>query len=105
MTIEQFDRTRSNLEIGHLVHAYPEASDKGDLDGVGRFLDGARFGAVSVPEDQLLLRSATEAAKQYGEAVIYYPDGVSHAKHLITNLNIAYSDDGQSAQARSTYVR
>jgi 3-phenylpropionate/cinnamic acid dioxygenase small subunit len=104
MTSTQFDRTAAGLEIEHIVHTYPEVSDKGDLAGVGEFMGGVRFGAFGMPEDQLTPRSAADAAKMYGESVIYYPDGISYAKHLITNLDIAYSDDGHSAQARSTYV-
>jgi 3-phenylpropionate/cinnamic acid dioxygenase small subunit len=104
MTSMQFDRTAASLEIEHIVHTYPEVSDRGDLAGVGEFMDGVRFGMFGIPEDQLTPRPAADAAKMYGESVIYYPDGISYAKHLITNLDVAYSDDGQSAQARSTYV-
>jgi 3-phenylpropionate/cinnamic acid dioxygenase small subunit len=100
----QFDRTASNLEVRHTVLRYPEASDTGDLAGVGRVYDGVRFGSYGVPESELSPRPADQVAKQYGESVIYYPDGLSHAKHLITNVDIAYSDDGNEAQARSFYV-
>jgi len=45
-----FDRALATEEIRHVVLAYPEASDTGDLPGVGRFMGGVRFGPPEVPE-------------------------------------------------------
>lgn len=99
-----FDRARSVEEIGRIVLTYPEASDTGDLQGVGRFLDGVRMGHFGVPEEDLPTATADAAAEMYGRAVIYYSDGLSHAKHLITNLDTAFSPDGQAALCRSDYT-
>ena len=99
-----FDRALALEEIRHIVMSYPEASDTGDLPGVGAFMDGVHFGPPDVPEDELLVRSAEEAAASYQKAVIYYEDGLSHAKHLITNIDIDVSADGRTAEATSTYV-
>jgi hypothetical protein len=99
-----FDRALATEEIRHIVMAYPEASDTGDLAGVGAFMDGVHFGPPDIPEDELPARSAEEAAASYREAVIYYEDGLSHAKHLITNVDIDVSADGSTAEATSTYV-
>jgi hypothetical protein len=51
-----------------------------------------------------MVRTAEEAAASYERAVIYYDDGLSHAKHLITNIDIEFSADGKGAVARSTYA-
>lgn len=99
-----FDRALATEEIRHVVLAYPEASDTGDLPGVGRFMDGVRFGPAEVPEEELAVRTAEEAAASYRRAVIYYDDGLSHAKHLITNIDIEFSADGNAAVATSAYV-
>jgi hypothetical protein len=99
-----FDRALATEEIRHAVMAYPEASDTGDLPGVGRFMGGVRFGPPEVPEDELAVRTAEEAASSYGRAVVYYDDGLSHAKHLITNIDIEFSADGNAAVATSAYL-
>jgi len=99
-----FDRALAIEEIRHVVLAYPEASDTGDLPGVGNFMEGVRFGPLDVPESDLPVRTAEEAAASYKRAVIYYDDGLSHAKHLITNIDVVFAPDGNSAQATSAYV-
>jgi hypothetical protein len=99
-----FDRASATEEIRRIVLAYPEASDTGDLAGVGAFMGGIRFGPLDAPEEELHVRTADEAAASYERAVIYYDDGLSHAKHLITNIDVAFAADGSSAQATSTYV-
>jgi hypothetical protein len=99
-----FDRSQAGEEIRRVVLAYPEVSDTGDLAGVGRFLDGVRMGHFGVPEEEMPIATAEAAAENYGRVVIYYPDGLSHAKHLITNFDIAFSPDGQAALSRSNYT-
>jgi 3-phenylpropionate/cinnamic acid dioxygenase small subunit len=98
------DRSEASEEIRRLVLTYPEVSDTGDLAGVGRFLDGARMGHFGVPEEDMPVATAEAAADNYGRVVIYYPDGLSHAKHLITNFDIVFSPDGQAALSRSNYT-
>jgi 3-phenylpropionate/cinnamic acid dioxygenase small subunit len=99
-----FDRSEASEEIRRLVLTYPEVSDTGDLAGLGHFLDGARMGHFGVPEEDMPVATAEAAADNYGRAVIYYPDGLSHAKHLITNFDIVFSPDGQAALSRSNYT-
>jgi 3-phenylpropionate/cinnamic acid dioxygenase small subunit len=101
---QTFDRSEAAQEIRRLVLTYPEVSDTGDLAGVGRFLDGVRMGHFGVPEEQMPLATAEAAADNYGRVVIYYPDGLSHAKHLITNFDIVFSSDEQAALSRSNYT-
>src|SRR5262245_37604220 len=91
-------------EIRRVVLTYPEVSDSGDLAGVGRFLDGVRMGHFGVPEADLAVASAETAAAGYARSVVYYPDGLSHAKHLITNIDVGFAPDGHTALASSSYV-
>jgi 3-phenylpropionate/cinnamic acid dioxygenase small subunit len=99
-----FDRAEATEAIRRIVLTYPEASDTGDLPGVGRFMDGVRLGHFGLADEEMPVGSADAAAEMYGRSVVFYPDGLSHAKHLITNLDIAFSGGGQYARAHSTYV-
>jgi 3-phenylpropionate/cinnamic acid dioxygenase small subunit len=99
-----FDRAEATEAIRRIVLSYPEASDTGDLPGVGRFMDGVRLGHFGLADEEMAIGSADAAAEMYARSVVFYPDGLSHAKHLITNVDIGFSDGGQSARAHSTYV-
>ena len=99
-----FDRAAALEDIRRVVFTYPEASDTGDVAAVGRLLDGARMGHFGVPEAELPVVSGDAFAEVYERSVIYYPDGLSHAKHLITNIDIEISPDGREARAHSNFV-
>lgn len=98
------ERAQAVEEIRRIILTYPEASDRGDLDRVGEFLGGVLFGEPDKPLEELSSRTPEEASKMYGEAVIYYPDGTSRARHIMTNIDIAVADDGESAKSRTTYL-
>ena len=99
-----FDRAATLEDIRRVVFTYPEASDTGDAAAVGRLLDGAGMGHFGVPEAELPVVSGDAFAEVYERSVIYYPDGLSHAKHLITNIDIEISPDGREARAHSNFV-
>jgi 3-phenylpropionate/cinnamic acid dioxygenase small subunit len=99
-----FDRAVAMEDIRRVVFTYPEASDTGDVAGVGRLLDGARMGHFGVPEADLPIVAGDAFAELYERSVIYYPDGLSHAKHLITNIDIEISPDGREARSHSNFV-
>ena len=54
-----FDRALATEQIRRIILSYPELVDRGDLDGVGRLLDGVHFGSASgrnapvIPLEQL----------------------------------------------------
>lgn len=98
------DRAMAIEEIRRIILTYPEASDRGELDRVGEFLGGVLFGEPEKPLEELTSRTPEEASKMYGEAVIYYPDGTSHARHIMTNIDIDVAPDCQSATSRTTYL-
>jgi 3-phenylpropionate/cinnamic acid dioxygenase small subunit len=98
------DRALAIEDIRRLVFAYPENSDTGDVDAVGRMFDGARMGHFEVPEADLPVVPGDAFADVYRRSVIYYPDGLSHAKHLITNVDIELAPDWQEARAHSYFV-
>jgi hypothetical protein len=105
-----FDRALATEQIRRIILSYPELIDRGDLAGVGRLLDGVRFGSATgrnapvIPPDQLTTRSAEDVEVVYRNAVIIYADGLPHTKHLISNVDIRFSDDRCSALSRSYYA-
>ena len=105
-----FDRALATEQVRRIILSYPELVDRGDLAGVGRLLAGARFGAAVgrnaplIPLDQLTTRTAEEVRETYENAVIFYDDGLPHTKHLISNIDIEFSDDRRTASSRCYYA-
>lgn len=99
---ESWDRARAIEEIRRIVLAYPEMIDRGDLDGVARLFDGAKMCTMDASEDDVPILGAADVRRMYA-AVIFYDDGLPHTRHLITNLDICFSEDGKAATSRSHY--
>ena len=51
-----FDRAEATEAIRRIVLSYPEASDTGDLPGVGRFMDGVRLGHFGLSDEEMASR-------------------------------------------------
>ena len=60
-----FDRAEATEAIRRIVLSYPEASDTGDLPGVGRFMDGVRLGHFGLADEEMAIGSADTAAEMY----------------------------------------
>ncbi len=107
---DTFDRAWATEQIRRIILSYPELVDRGDLAGVGRLLEDVRFGSATgrtapvIPLDELTARNAQEVEDLYRKAVIIYGDGLPHTKHLITNIDIRFSNDGHRATTRSYYT-
>jgi len=105
-----FDRALATEHIRRIILSYPELIDRGDVAGVARLLAGVRFGSATgrnapvIPVDELATRTADEVRQLYRNAVIFYDDGLPHTKHLISNIDISFSVDGQTASSRSHYA-
>ena len=61
----------ANRQIQHLIHRYAELLDAGDLDGVGRLFEHARYGAG----DGALVMTGDQVAEVNKSLVILYEDG------------------------------
>lgn len=48
--------------------------------------------------------TAAEIESLYRAAVLTHDNGLPHTKHLITNIDVRFSDDGRSATTRSYYT-
>lgn len=107
---ERFDRAKAIEEIRRTILAYPEAVDRGDFAAVGRLYDGVKMGnsmgqkAPEPPESALSSRTAKEVEEMYKKVVIRYKDGLPHTKHVITNIDIAFSADKKTARTKAFYV-
>lgn len=105
-----FDRAKATEEIRHILFSYPEFIDRGNIEGVVSLLTGVKMGnsngvrAERTPESELPTLTAEQVREMYTTAVIFYEDGLPHTKHLITNFDVKFSEDGQHAETRSYYV-
>lgn len=106
---KEFDRSLATEEIRRIILSYPEMIDRGNVDGVAQLLDGVRMCnsngimAPEVPEEDIPLLTADEVRKMYS-GVIIYDDGLPHTKHVITNIDVWFSEDFQKANSRCFYV-
>lgn len=104
-----FDRTKAAEEIRRIIMAYPEAVDRGNIPGLVELLSGVKMcnsvgiNAPEVPEPAIPTLSAEDVQNMYSR-VIFYEDGLPHTKHLITNVDIWFSEDEKSAGSRSFYT-
>jgi hypothetical protein len=104
-----FNRAQSTEEIRRIILSYPDLVDRGDIAGVSRLLDGVRMCnangilAPEVPESEIPTFTADEVRNMYS-GVIFYEDGLPHTKHVITNIDIWFTDDGQKAASRCFYT-
>jgi SnoaL-like domain len=107
--VATFDRAKSTEDIRHILFTYPECIDRGNIDGVVELLTGVKMcnsngvNAISPPDDEIPVLSASEVRSMYS-GVILYEGGLPHTKHVITNFDIRFSEDGTRADTRSYYV-
>jgi hypothetical protein len=99
---ETWDRAKGLEEIRRIVLAYPEMIDRGDLEGVAKLFDGAKMCTMDDSEEDVPTLTADDVRGMYA-GVILYDDGLPHTKHVITNIDVRFSDDGQTATSRSHY--
>jgi hypothetical protein len=105
----QFDRAKATEDIRRVILTYPECIDRGNLKGVADLLTGVKMCnsngilAPEVPEEEIPTLSAEDVLRNYSSGVIFYDDGLPHTKHVITNIDIWFSDDGRKANSRSFY--
>jgi SnoaL-like domain len=99
---ETWDRAKGVEEIRRIVLAYPVLVDRGDIDGIAKLFDGIKMCTMQVSEQDVPTLSTEDIRGMYA-GVILYDDGLPHTKHVITNIDIQFSDDGRTAISRSHY--
>jgi SnoaL-like domain len=98
----RFDRAKATQEVRRLILAYPWSVDRGDIDGVVRLLEGVKLCTTEDDEEAVPVLGADDVRRMYSGVILY--DGLPHTKHVITNIDIWFSDDGSRADSRSHYV-
>ncbi|WP_319435837.1 nuclear transport factor 2 family protein [Mycobacterium sp. RTGN5] len=87
-------------DISNLVYSYAELLDIGDLEGLAALFEHAVVRPAGSDHE---FRGAV-AVRSLIERTVQFYDGIPRTKHLVTNLIIEISDDGNSAIARSYYT-
>jgi ketosteroid isomerase-like protein len=85
--------------IRALIHRYAELIDLGDLDAVAALFT---HGSWSSPGRGTPLRGAAQVRRAYDGVILY--DGIPCTKHVISNVTIEITDDGESGTARSYFT-
>ncbi len=98
----RFDRAHATQEVRRLILAYPWLIDRGDIEGVVRLLEGVKLCTTEDAEEDVVALSAYDVRRLYSGVILY--DGLPHTKHVITNIDIWFSDDGSGAGSTSHYV-
>ncbi len=87
------------LEMPALLARYADVFDEGDFSGAARLFEG---GCVAVEGREI--SGADNIAAMWASFVRIYEDGTSRTRHLVTNLAITISDEGEHAQCRSQWT-
>jgi SnoaL-like domain len=102
MSGETWDRAKGLEDVRRIVLAYPVMIDRGDIEGVAQLFEGIKMCTMDAPDEDAPRLSADDIRSMYA-GVILYDDGLPHTKHVITNIDILFSEDGQTATSRSHY--
>jgi hypothetical protein len=106
----EFDRAASTEEITRNILAYSTRIDRGDIEGAAKVITGVKMSisrgqsAPEVPEEEIPVLSAEDAVGMHTSTMILYEDGLPRTKHIISNIDISFSDDRTSATSRSSYT-
>jgi len=90
------------LAIKHLIHRYPQCTDKGDFEGVGELLGNAEMGELG--HDPAYHGDGPQAFTDiYASTVRKFPGrGAPRTRHFIGNVII--EDDGPDKAKAESYV-
>ena len=91
--------SNARAEITNLIFSYAERMDAGDLAGVARLFEHARYRAG---EGAPL--SWEEVERVNREVVILHEDGTPRTKHVTTNLWIEVDEAAGQARCRSYFT-
>jgi ketosteroid isomerase-like protein len=87
--------------ITKLIHTYAERIDAGDFDGVAELFARATL-TFEGYDDAITGRDAI--ARLYARSTRRYDDGTPCTKHVMTNVIVDVSEDGDSAASRSYFT-
>lgn len=86
--------------IRNLLARYCGLVDSASWDSVGAlFADGW----LATDDGTVLARGADDVAAFYGRGTLLH-DGSPRTKHIVSNVELSFSGDGSSCEARSSYL-
>jgi uncharacterized protein (TIGR02246 family) len=88
------------VAVPDLLHAYAEAIDAGDLEGVARLFEHATYRTEGVGQ----VLEGADAVLAAQRAVVRLYDGSPRTHHVITNVRVHPDDDGRTARSRSYFA-
>jgi 3-phenylpropionate/cinnamic acid dioxygenase small subunit len=90
----------SAREIEHLLYAYAERIDAGDLDGVAELFRHGRIEAAP----GMVVEGADAVRSMYAGAVRLHPDGTPRTRHVTTNVTVEVDETAGTGTARAYYT-
>jgi hypothetical protein len=84
-------------EIRRLMNEYCYSIDRGDLDGFADLFANGSFEVIGDPAGPAI---GAEAVRNFLKQVTLY-DGKTHAKHVLSNVQIDVGENGETAVAES----
>ncbi len=84
-------------EIRRLMNEYCYSIDRGDLDGFAELFANGSFEVIGDPSGAV---HGAKAVRSFLDQVTLY-DGKTHTKHVLSNVQIDVSENGDTAVAES----
>lgn len=91
----------SEREIEHLLYAYADRIDRGDLDGVAELFAHGRIRGAA--DGQPVFEGRDGVRAMYESSVRLYGDGTPRTKHLTTNARIEVDEEAGTARSQAYY--
>jgi len=89
--------------VAKVLYTYAERIDAGDFEGLGDLFADAVITFEESPGR--VVRGRDEARQMYEQFTRRYPDnGTPHTRHMITNVIVDVSDDGERATSRASFT-
>lgn len=90
--------------IEHLLHAYADAIDAGDLAAVGRLFRHGRICGEAPDGPVTLAEGAAAVEAFYRSTVRLYDDGTPRTRHLLSNVAVEPGPEPRTARAQASYT-
>lgn len=96
--------TDSAREIEHLLYAYAERLDAGDLDGVADLFRSGRICAVKDGPPEATFEGRSGVRGMYEVMTRLYEDGTPKTKHVTTNVQVTVDEQAGTGSARAYFT-
>jgi 3-phenylpropionate/cinnamic acid dioxygenase small subunit len=94
----------SAREIEHLLYAYAERLDAGDLDGVADLFAHGRICGVKGGPPSTVFEGREGVRRMYEVMTRLYEDGTPKTKHVTTNVRVEVDEQAGTASARAYFT-